>query len=58
MYVNKIEKRITFKIKTGYDLQLLTLETMKLLGRTKNKKKMKIVKIVSFRNYWSSINTL
>ena len=51
MYVNKIEKRITFKIKTGYDLQLSTLETMKLLGRTKNKKKMKIVKIVSFRNY-------
>ena len=37
MYVNKIENRITFKIKTGYYLELLTLETMKLLGSTKSK---------------------
>ena len=37
MYVNKIENRITFKIKTGYHLELLTPETMKLLGSTKNK---------------------
>ena len=37
MYVNKIENRITFKIKTGYYLELLTSETMKLLGSTKNK---------------------
>ena len=37
MYVNKIENRITFKIKTGYYLELLTAETMKLLGSTKNK---------------------
>ena len=36
-YVNRIENRITFKIKTGYYLQLLTSETMKLLGSTKNK---------------------
>ena len=36
MYVNKIENRITFKIKTGYYLELLTPETMKLLGSTKN----------------------
>ena len=28
---------VTFKIKTGYYLQLLTPETMKLLGNTKNK---------------------
>ena len=35
--MNKIEKRITFKIKTGYNLELLTPETMKLLGSTKNK---------------------
>ena len=33
--VNKIENRITFKIKTGYYLEFLTLETMKLLGNTK-----------------------
>ena len=28
---------ITFKIKNGYSLELLTPETMKLLGSTKNK---------------------
>ena len=32
IYVNKIENRITFKIKDGYSLELLTKETMKLLG--------------------------
>ena len=37
IYVNKIENRITFKIKTGYYLELLTTESMKLLGRTENK---------------------
>ena len=37
IYVNKIENRITFKIKDGYSLELPTPETMKLLGSTKNK---------------------
>ena len=37
IYVNKIENRITFKIKNGYYLELLTAETMKLLGSTENK---------------------
>ena len=37
IYVNKIEKRITFKIKNGYSLELLMPETMKLLGSTENK---------------------
>ena len=37
IYVNKIENRITFKIKSGYYLVLLTPETMKLLGSTKCK---------------------
>ena len=37
IYVNKIENRITFKIKTGYYIELLTPETMKLLGSTKRK---------------------
>ena len=37
MYVNKIENRVTFKIKHGYDLELLTTETMKLLGSTESK---------------------
>ena len=35
IYVNKIKSRIVFKIKTGYKLELLTPETMKLLGSTK-----------------------
>ena len=37
IYVNKIKNRITFKIKNGYSLEVLTKETMKLLGSTKNK---------------------
>ena len=37
IYVNKIENRVTFKIEDGYSLELLTPETMKLLGSTKNK---------------------
>ena len=35
IYVNKIENRINFKIKTGYYLDLLTPETMKLLETLK-----------------------
>ena len=37
IYVNRIENRITFKIKNGYYLELFTLETMKLLGSTESK---------------------
>ena len=37
IYVNKIENRITFRIKSGYYLELLTPETMKLLGSTESK---------------------
>ena len=37
IYVNKIETKIKFKIKTGYYLESLTPETIKLLGSTKNK---------------------
>ena len=32
-----MENRITFKIKTGYYLELLTSETVKLLGSISNK---------------------
>ena len=35
IYPNKIKNKIIFKVKTGYRLELLTLETMKLLGSTK-----------------------
>ena len=38
IYLNKIVNRVTFKIKSGYRLELSTPETMKLLGRTENKK--------------------
>ena len=56
IYVNKLENRIEFKIKTGYYLELLTPETIKLLGRTKSKitedengenvRHLKIIKVV------------
>ena len=36
IYANKISNRIVFKIKTGYKLELLSKETMNLLGRTSN----------------------
>ena len=37
IYVNKIQNRITFRIKNGFSLQPLTPETVKLLGSTGNK---------------------
>lgn len=37
IYINNIEKTISFKTKTGYYLELLTSKTMKLLERTANK---------------------
>ena len=37
IYVNRIENRITFRIKAGYYFELLTPETMKLLGSIKKK---------------------
>ena len=37
IYINKIENRITFKIKTGYYLDVLTQEIMRFLGSTKSK---------------------
>ena len=46
IYRNNIENIITFKIKTGYYLQLWTPETKKLLGSTKSKiTKMKMMKL-------------
>ena len=37
IYLNKIENRITFQKKIKYYLELLTTETMKLLGGTESK---------------------
>ena len=42
IYPNKIKNRIVFKVKTGYKLELLSLETMKLLESTKKKMLIKI----------------
>ena len=36
-YVNKIENRVTFKVKNGYALEPETPETMKFLGSNENK---------------------
>ena len=35
IYPNKIKNSIVFKIKTGYKLEVLSSETMKLLGSAK-----------------------
>ena len=37
IYVNRFQNRITFKIKSGYYLELLTPETVKLLGSAESK---------------------
>ena len=36
IFINKIENRVTFKIKNGYSFELLTPEATKLLGSTEN----------------------
>ena len=36
IYVNEINNRIVFKIKSGYKLELLSKETMRLLRSTTN----------------------
>ena len=42
IHVNKIENTITFKTKTGFYVELLTPETMKLLVKALKVKKLKI----------------
>ena len=37
IYVNKTKNRIIFKIKTGYKLELLSKETIQLLGSSKER---------------------
>ena len=50
IYPNKIKKRIVFKIDAGCKLELLTPETMKLLGS--GKKDVETIKIVkTYQNY-------
>ena len=45
IYVNEIENRITFKIKTGCYLEHLRPKTIKLLGSTKSKITKETVKM-------------
>ena len=52
IYPNKIKNRIVLKVKSGYKLELLSPETMKLLGRTKqdvdkNKVREDVIKLGS-----------
>ena len=64
IYGNKIKNRIVFKIKTGCKLELLTLETMKLLESTKkdvdkdkdgeNVLKLEFVEVVLVSQNWLS----
>ena len=53
IYVNKVENRVTFIIKNWYSLELLTPETMKLLGSTESKitkdKKVKMCRILKLQ---------
>ena len=57
IYVNKVKN--TFKIKNGYNPELLTPETMKLLGNTENKiTKDKSGENEKSWNYRSSIGSL
>ena len=42
IYINRIKNRIVFKMKTGCKLELLSLETIKLLGSPKKKMLIKI----------------
>ena len=46
IYVNEINNRIVFKIKSGYQLELLSKETMRLLGSSSDA--IVAIKIVSW----------
>ena len=73
IYVNKIENIITFRIKTGYYLELLTHETMKSFGSTESeitkdknashfssneKTIFSFIDIISLHNFSSSLNRI
>ena len=61
IYPNKIKSRIVFKIKTGYKLELLTSETMRLLESTKKdvgKDRERWRNCVKIRICWSCSSVL
>ena len=51
MYPNKIKNRIVFKIKTGYKLELLPPETIRLLESTKKDKNSENVPKLEFSTF-------
>ena len=56
IYPNKIKNKIVFKVRTGNKLELLSLETMKLLGSTKKDViKIKMEKIYQNQNLLKSL---
>ena len=62
IYTNKIANKIPFKIKTLHYLELLTPETMKLLGSTKSKitenKMVKMCLIQKLQNQYQYVTML
>ena len=62
IHVNKIENGIKFEVKTGCYLELLTPETMKLVGSTNSKitwnENKKRANVHYLKNNWSSISLL
>ena len=60
IHVNKIETRITFKVKSGNYLKCLTPETVKLLGSTKDQitENKTGENVPHLKVYWSSFSPL
>ena len=58
IYPNKVKNRIFFKIKTSYKLELLSPETMKLLGSAKKKKKKKMLIKIKTEKMFQNQNLL
>ena len=60
VYSNRINDRLVFKIKDGYNLELQTPETMKLFGSTKKltEKAKKMGKTYQSQSSWSSFSPM
>ena len=58
IYINKIENRITFKVRAGCYLKLLVLETMKLHKITRDKNGEKVPHLDITEVVWVLCNIL
>ena len=57
IYANTINNRIVFKIKSGYKLELLSKETMKLLGSTSSIIEVELaIPLKYLGNFWRALN--